>query len=635
MNILSFLVNQQKSGGTVIILRIWKSQPGDYFFLATKSAEGKWREHPFSRKELNKVRDFIEEHQDRDIYWCPHGFSKPKRLKQYAVPPSLLWADLDEVDPREIKLKPTIAIESSPGRFVGLWMVEGKWEEEVNQRLTYYLGADKGGWDLTQVLRVPGTTNYKYESTPRVRLLWSDGAHYRIKDIEKQLPDKEEVEEEEVGNAEEVYKRYENKLPHWCRRELLNGRPTQGKRSEMIWKLQNTLIEVGLSTDECFVLIKACPWNKFAGRRNEDDQLRRELNKITRKHIGKNRSTKNEEINKRKFKFLAIPMDEVEEEQIDWIWYPYLARGELTILEGDPGLGKSYLAQMASSAIVDGKKLPSVKRLKPVQGKVAYFDYENTPGTVTKKRLEANGCENQADYFQEAEPFTIDNEDAVGQVLEAIERLKPTLVVFDTINGYIGKADSHKAAETQQAFSWFRHIARRFNCSVLVLRHLTKSSKEQALYRGQGSIAFAGLARVVITCGRMPDDRETIAMAVSKINVAKAPRALTFRIVGLPDTLKEQDRSKFEFGEFVDVTADQILSMPATGDASKERDDAKEFLLDVLDEGPLPLDKIERMAEARGVSVRTLRRAADELEVNMSTEGFGKKRHAVWGLKAA
>lgn len=615
----------------MIILRVWRAQPGKFFFLSTKSAEGKWRDHPFKRSEFDKVKTFLHEHSDRDIYWCPHGFSKPERLKKYAVTPSILWADLDEVDPREIKLKPSIAIESSPGRFVGLWVVEGEWSETTNQRLTYYLGADKGGWDLTQVLRVPGTTNYKYESTPRVRLLWSDGPKYQIKQIEKQLPKEEEVKE--VGDAKEVYKRHEKDFPHWLRRELINGKPTQGKRSEMIWKLQNTLIECGISSEEAFVLIKACPWNKFAGRNNEDDQLRRELNKIVSNKIGKRKSSKEEDDKKRKFKFLAIPMDEVEEEQIDWIWYPYLARGELTILEGDPGIGKSYLAQIVSSSIVDGKRLPSVKKLKPTTGKIAYFDYENTPGTVTKKRLEANGCENQADYYQEAEPFTIDNEDAVGQVLEAIERLKPTLVVFDTINGYIGKADSHKAAETQQAFSWFRHIARRFNCAVLVLRHLTKSSKEQALYRGQGSIAFAGLARVVITCGRMPDDRETIAMAVSKINVAKAPRALTFRIIGLPDTLKEQDRSKFEFGDFVDITADQILAAPPA-DNAHERDEAKEFLKDVLDEGPIELAKVERMAEARGISTRTLRRAAEELEVEKKTAGFGKKRYSTWGLAA-
>src|SRR5690606_13806289 len=120
--------------------------------------------------------------------------------------------------------------------------------------------------------------------------------------------------------------------------------------SEMIWKLQNTLVECGLTREECFILIKASPWNKFAGRRNEDDQLRRELDKIVNKHF---EGTPGET-----YKFLAKSMEEVEEENLDWIWYPYLARGELTILEGDPGLGKSYLAQMVAGHLLDGKQLP-------------------------------------------------------------------------------------------------------------------------------------------------------------------------------------------------------------------------------------------------------------------------------------
>src|SRR5690606_1870011 len=103
----------------------------------------------------------------------PHGFTKPERNKNFAAIPKLLWADLDEADPRTCAIKPTIAIESSPGRFAGLWLVDAPMTEEINRRLTYFLGADKSGWDLTQVLRVPGTNNYKYNSNPRVRILWT------------------------------------------------------------------------------------------------------------------------------------------------------------------------------------------------------------------------------------------------------------------------------------------------------------------------------------------------------------------------------------------------------------------------------------------------------------------------------
>lgn len=614
----------------MIITRIWKSQPGEYFCISTKSSSGKWKDTFFKRSQLRDVQAFIDDNKDKDVYFCPHGFSQPRRLKPNAVLPKLLWADIDETDPRTMKVKPSIAIESSPGRFVGLWVVDKTMEESINRRLTYLTNSDPSGWDLTQVLRVPGTTNYKYTSLPRVRVVWSDGPSYRLKDIEKLLPeDDDESDPTEQGDASAVFKDYESKLPAWCRRELLNGKPTQGKRSEMLWKIEQTLMEVGMTTEEALVLIKASPWNKFKGRRNEDEQLRRELDKAVNKHLKKGKLQKPKEDG---YRFLSESMDQVEEENIDWIWYPYLARGELSILEGDPGLGKSYLAQMVSGYLVDGKRLPSAKRMPMVAGRVAYFDIENSAGSVTKKRLVENGIENLKDYYQEEQPFSIDDTDTLQDVFDAIERFKPLLVVFDTLNTYIGRADIHKSSESQQALANFRLIAKRFNCSVLVLRHLTKGSKDKALYRGQGSIAFAGLARVVMTVGVMPDDPDTRVMAITKINVTKPPKALCFTISELPDKLNAQDRSKFEFGDFVDLTSDDIISVDAAGKKNTDKEDAITFLKEVLEEGEIEVRKLEKMCEPRSISMRTLHRAADELKVVKKTRGFGEKKQSYWSL---
>lgn len=609
----------------MLITRVWKSQPGKYFCISTKSGGGKWLDHFFSRKELKDVEAFVRDNRDKDVYFCPHGFTKPRRVKENAAMPTLLWADMDECDPRTVDIKPTIAIESSPGRFVGLWVLDKTMEESHNRRLTYMMGNDVSGWDLTQVLRVPGTTNYKYESLPKVKTLWIDGPEYRLKDIEKKLPDEDEDETSE-SDAAEVYKRYEKKFPQWLRRELINGKPSPGKRSEMVWKLEQTLIELGVGRQEAFLMIKSSPWNKFRGRRNEDKQLRRELDKAINKHF-KAAPPKEEG-----YKFLTENMEEVEEENIDWIWFPYLARKELSILEGDPGLGKSYLAQIVAGHICDRKKLPSVKTLAPVGGKIAYFDMENSPGTVTKKRLVENNVKNLKNFYQDAQPFSIDDPERLEEVYEAIERLRPTLVVFDTVNTYIGKADTYKSSESTQALATFKDIAVRFDCAVLVLRHLTKSTKERALYRGQGSIAFAGVARVVITVGKLPNDDEMRAFAVTKINVAKVPKAMSFSILALPDTIKSQDRSKFEWGDFVEVTSDELVNTPV-GKGSSEKDEAQEFLKSALEERSVDAQRLERMAEARSISKRTLYRAADEMGIVKKSKGFGKNKRSVWALK--
>jgi hypothetical protein len=128
-----------------IIISLWKGQSGNYFCLATKSASGRWREHFFTPAEFGAIPNFINENKDCDIYFCPHGFTRKMRRKEYAVPPTVLWADLDEIDPRSLEVRPSVAIESSPGRYVGLWHMDGPINEQLNQRLTYAIGADKGG----------------------------------------------------------------------------------------------------------------------------------------------------------------------------------------------------------------------------------------------------------------------------------------------------------------------------------------------------------------------------------------------------------------------------------------------------------------------------------------------------------
>jgi len=615
----------------MIIDRIWSQQDGQYFFLATKSASGKFREHVFRRSEIKTIGQFCKDNEDKDIYFCPHGFSKAIRKKEFAVLPKMLWADLDEADPRKMKPKPTIAIESSPGRFVGLWLTDKVIKESLNRRLTYHLDADHGGWDLTQVLRVPGTSNYKYSSTPRVRILWDDGPSWKISDVEKMLPDEPDIDESLT--ARDIFNKYENMLPPWLRRELMTTKAPPGKRSEMIWKLEHGLLEHGLSKDEAFVLIKASAWNKFRGRNSEDAQLKRELDKVVNERM----KAGAESSVKRKHKYLTQPMSEVESENLDWIWYPILARGQITIIEGDPGGGKSYLTQMASKSICDGEDLPEFivgsGIDEPVQGKVAYFDMENSAGTVTKKRLTNNGLKKQEFFYQEEEPFSWADTERMAQVFEALERIKPTLVVFDTMNTYLGSGvDTGRANSSQEAMFPLKEIAVRFNCAVVIIRHLVKSKKDKsALHAGQGSIAFAGFARIVATVGKLPDDPDVGAIAITKCNFAPPVYdVLTFEINKLPNLKDEKDRSRFKWGALVKgVGADDIIKTP---EKNSDKEDAEEFLRDVLDEGPEDIKKLEVMAEKRGISRRTLQRAADAVGIKKSVKGFGKDRVSSWSL---
>jgi RepB DNA-primase from phage plasmid len=251
-----------------VITRLWARQPGRYFCVSTKG--DRWRDHFFEKRELDDLGEFIADHRLDNIYFCPHAFSAPRRIKANAVPPRCLYADLDEVDPRRLRLRPTIAIESSPGRYVGLWRVNAPITERVNKRLTYHLKADKGGWDLTQVLRMPETWNYKYNPPARVRVLWDEGPVYRVADLERMLP---HVPMPIGGGGTGVPRRSstltplaicdKHELNGWLRHQLLKGRQVGTERRHRIhWRLACELHDAGVPAREAFVLLRATGWNK-------------------------------------------------------------------------------------------------------------------------------------------------------------------------------------------------------------------------------------------------------------------------------------------------------------------------------------------------------------------------------------
>lgn len=622
----------------MIITRLWRQQKGKYFCISTKDSRQRWHDEFFERGELKEVDQYLKDNHDKNLYFCPHGFTKAKRLKEFAVLPHLLWSDMDDADPRTCKFKPTIAIESSPGRYVGLWVTDKPVDDLLNKRMSQAIGGDPGGWDLTQVLRVPGTLNYKYAAMPRVRLMWNDGPSWKVKKLEEDLPDLQ-VSETDESDASAVFKKYAKKMEPWLKRELMARRiPKQGNRSEMMFKLACGLVETGCDEHETLLLLSSTLWNKYSGRNDENKQLRNLWDRAINKKMSSHAIDDGEHDGDQHV-FLSRSLADISERDLDWVWYPYLARGEVTILQGDPEAGKSFIAQNISGCICRGERPPThVAGIPAVKGKVAYFDIENSPETVTKKRFRwAEFDEDvQQNFYQEEHPFSVNDEAAMEAVGEALERLKPALIVFDTLATYVGKTDTNSNAESQQSFLKFRQLARRYDCAVLVLRHLTKGARDRAMYRGQGNIAFTGVARIEITAGPHPTDPDVRVLARSKGNLTRRPPALTYEIIDA-GSKSERDRARFEWGEFDEkLTAEQIVSKPDDekkgNEASKERIVARELIEMMIGEGRNQVKQIMKEAEAKSISRRTMFRVRDEMALVSQTKGFGENKKTVWKL---
>jgi AAA domain/RepB DNA-primase N-terminal domain len=238
---------------------------------------------------------------EEDLYFSVARFSERGRALENVLPVAWLWADLDDVHPSAaaaMGLMPTIAVESSPGRYQAYWRLAKELRpsvvERLNRALTYALGADKGGWDLTQVLRIPGTRNHKYKGAPRVKLLYHrEELVYDPKVVWSIV--KEHVPAAELkGVTGTVLPR--KPIPRKAK-QLLWAKAdevVEGERSDRLWELNCLLAESGLDADEIYALVNVSVWNKWKGNaaRLRGD-IRKAMTHVRRKAVRSERQGAN------------------------------------------------------------------------------------------------------------------------------------------------------------------------------------------------------------------------------------------------------------------------------------------------------------------------------------------------------
>lgn len=626
--------------------RLWRDQPGKFFCISTKSHAGIWKDHYFEKAEFGEIRDFLMDHRDtHDLYFCPHGFSQRNRDKEASVLGNWYYSDLDESDPKnfdEAWPKATIAIESSPGRFVALWRCDTTINLSTNKGLTYLVQADKGGHGPGKVLRIPGTLNHKYTDRPRVRMIWDDGPTYTEAKLTKRLPAPDDEVDVSGRSAKQIFQAYYSKLSPANRRLYIAKNTGSSDRSTILHRLAHAFLEAGAEEAEIITVLKACVWNKFATRSNEMKHLEREVEKAVQSHFERDTTTKDgkakfREVNgddEPRRKFIGKSLAELVEKEFDWVWWPFIAKGEITIIEGDPGVGKSFLTQAICGKICDGEKIssPRPSGLRPIQGRVLYFDMENSADKVTKPRMSDTGIKHLENFYQVEEFFSVHDDEAMEQLYREIGEFKPTVIVFDTLNSYLGGADTNHGSAAQQAINQFKLIARQFDCAVIVIRHFKKNrTGSSAVSGGQGSASIGGGARNILSVVRHPDADEYKGwnvMFCSKNNNGDefSDRGMTFKIEGVG-----KRRSKLVMGQWEEMDRDSVLAQSTVitnaPKGAREKEDsgagaakrkAEEVILHFLSKGgEVEKSKILRMAEKKSISERDVVMAARNLGVVM------------------
>jgi hypothetical protein len=310
---------------------------------------------------------------------------------------------------------------------------------------------------------------------------------------------------------------------------------------------------------------------------------------------------------------------DIEPEPIEWLWKPYIPLGKVTMLEGDPGVGKSWVSLAIATAVSLGRGLPGTEPTEPAN--VLVLNYEDGKADTIRPRLDNLGADVGRIFV--ANGFVVlDTGKQVtqesGLTLESlILECGARLVIVDPLVMLLGpNVDMHRANETRAAMTVLADIAERRKCAILCVRHLTKGSKDRSIYRGIGSVDFTAACRSVLLVGVDPQNHDRRAVVHIKSNIAEFGPSQGYEI---------REGSFFWAGES-DLTAARILAPEPGGDSHAALEDAKDFLKQVLADGPVPAKQVFREAEEGGISEKTLRRAKAELGIRVKRLGTAGKR---------
>lgn len=295
-----------------------------------------------------------------------------------------------------------------------------------------------------------------------------------------------------------------------------------------------------------------------------------------------------------------ISMDEVQSKEVNWLWYPYIPYGKITIIQGDPGEGKTTLVLQIIARLTKGESIIDEKEQSPIN--VIYQTAEDgLADTIKPRLLSADAdCSKVLVIDDRDTPLTMRD----VRLEQAIVETNAKLVVLDPIQGFLGAdVDMHRANEIRPIMKHISELAEKYKCAIILIGHMNKCSVGKSAYRGLGSIDFQAAARSVLIVGRIKDEPEVRVVCQTKSSLAPEAKAVAFRL---------NEETGFEWIGELDITADDLLSGTVKG---TKKQAAMDFLENLLADRQMAQKEIIELARQKGISDKTLRNAKDELKI--------------------
>lgn len=303
-----------------------------------------------------------------------------------------------------------------------------------------------------------------------------------------------------------------------------------------------------------------------------------------------------------------IQMSQVEVEKIQWVWYPYIPYGKITVVQGDPGEGKTTFVLALIALLTKGEPLPEEENaVEPIN--VIYQTAEDGLADTIKPRLLSVGadCERVLVIDENEIELTLSDE----RLEQAIRQTGAKVIVLDPIQAYLGgDVDMHRANEIRPIMKRLALLAERTGCAVILIGHMNKMGGAKSAYRGLGSIDIRAAVRSVLVVGRVKDEPTLRIVAHDKSNLAPEGKSIAFELD--PDT-------GFHWKGYCETTVDELLC--GNGSLLSKTAQAEKLLKDLLSEGEMLSEEITSQAKELDISNRTLKIAKQNIGVKSFRKG--------------
>lgn len=301
-----------------------------------------------------------------------------------------------------------------------------------------------------------------------------------------------------------------------------------------------------------------------------------------------------------------IYMDTIRATETKWLWYPYIPFGKITVIQGDPGEGKTTLILNIAARLTQGILPQSQEKCEPMN--VIYQTAEDGLSDTVKPRLLSAGADcSRIIVINEIERSITMSDDRLEA---AIAHTGAKLVILDPLQAYLGAdVDMHRANEIRPIMAHLAALGEKYGCAVVLIGHMNKTMGMKSTYRGLGSIDITAAARSVLIVARDKENPNIRVVAHTKSSLAPEGKTVAFELD--PD-------SGFHFKGEYDCDIDELLLGVGT---KTKKDCSAEFLRELLADGKKPQKEIQIKAKALGISARTLNNAKKQLGIRSVKNG--------------